>query len=62
MKRVYVVMEWDSAISPLDHSVEGAEPIDVVSTMDAAEGICDKMQEEHPEFTYYWREVISSEE
>ena len=62
MKRVYVVMEWDNLINPLDHSTEGAEPIDVVSTMSAAEDICNKREKDHPEFIYYWREVISSEE
>lgn len=61
MKRKYVIMEWDDSINPQDQSIDPAEPIDVVSTVERAEEICLAMEAEHPGFIYYWREVISSE-
>lgn len=62
MSRKYVIMEWDNSINPNDHSIEPAEPVDIVSTMTKADEVCTKMEAENPGFIYYWREVISSED
>lgn len=62
MTRKYVIMQWDDSINPIDNSTEPAEPVDVVSTMTRADEICTKMEAENPEFIFFWREVISSED
>ena len=62
MKRMYVIMQWDNGINPQDSSTEPAEPIDIVSTIERAEQICFEMERDNPEFIFYWREVISSED
>ena len=57
MERVYVIMKdtWD------DEDCLTSEPVDVVSSLDTAERICFILEDEHPENTYYYRAVISSE-
>ena len=59
MKRMYVIMcdTYDN-----DNKFLSTDPVDVVSTMDAADTVCTTLEADDPECIYYWREVISSEE
>lgn len=58
MKRMYVIM---GDIYHDDGSLETL-PVDVVSDMERADGVCLEFEQEYPSNVYYWREVISSED
>jgi hypothetical protein len=45
-----------------DNKFLSTDPVDVVSTMDAADTVCTTLETDDPECIYYWREIISSEE